>query len=315
MALNAVVKPAALKRGDRIGIVAPASSFDRIAFRRGVETVKKLGYAVTYDRSIYRKYWSMAGSDSERAGQINRMFADPDIKAIFCAKAGYGSMRTIPYLDQKVIRRNPKIFVGYSDITALLGFMQRTFGMVVFYGPVVADEIHDGMNPTTVDYLIRAIGGDEPMGRLTFKGLKRLRPGKARGPLVGGNLSIFTSMIGTPCETDTDGRILFLEDTGESMEAIDNSLTHLRLAGKLDGVEGLLLGTLVDHFDSAGKKYGLSHMIDDHLGKRDIPVLSGFPAGHRRSDELNVTLPLGTMVTLDADVGYVLFHEPGVRRG
>jgi len=133
-----LTRPRRLRRGETIGIVAPGWSFDPARFRKGVAQLKRLGFNVKFDRSIFSRYWSMAGHDEARAGQINRMFADKEVRAIFCAKAGYGSIRTIPYLDRNVIRRNPKIFVGYSDITILLEYLQRIANMVVFHGPVVA---------------------------------------------------------------------------------------------------------------------------------------------------------------------------------
>lgn len=299
--------------GDAIGIVAPAWSFDQNNFRRGVEHLRRLGFRVKYDRRVFNKYWNMAGHDHERAQQINDMFGDPGVKAILCAKAGYGSARTIPYLDARVIRAHPKIFVGYSDITILLNYLQRVAGMVVFHGPVVSGEIHESMNPQTLDSLLRAITSPKPVGEIRAPTLKALRPGRASGSLVGGNMSLFISSIGTAYDMDTDGAILFLEDIGEDLEVIDNYLMHLKLAGKLKKVRGIVFGTMIDCIDHSGKRYTIQDILKDILGDIAVPILYGFPSGHRVPGEFSATLPLGTRVTIDSSRPSVTFDEAGVR--
>ena len=156
------IKPTRLKKGDTIGVVAPAWAFDVNNFLRGIEKFKMLGFKVKYDKIIFRKYWSMAGLDKERAEQINKAFADKEIKAIFCAKAGYGSIRILPYLNRKEIRNNPKIFIGYSDITILLLYLQKVARMVVFHGPLVCGEIYEGMNRLTLNFLLKAVTKPNP---------------------------------------------------------------------------------------------------------------------------------------------------------
>ena len=143
------ILPRHLKKGDTFGIVAPACSFDPKKFREGVECLKSLGYKVKFEPHIFKKYWSLAGKDDMRAKQINRMFADKKVKAILCAQAGYGSIRTLPHLDKKILAHNPKILVGYSDITILLTYFQKVSKMIVFHGPVLSGEIHKKMNPDT----------------------------------------------------------------------------------------------------------------------------------------------------------------------
>jgi len=307
------LKPKRLRRGDTIGIVAPAWSFNRANFMKGVGTLKRMGFKVKYDRSIFSRYWSMAGYDKERAEQINLMFADRKVRAIFCAKAGYGSTRTIPYLDQKIIRKNPKIFVGYSDITILLEYLQRIANMIVYHGPVVSGEIHKNMSTISLEYLIRCLMRPEPMGRVCLPGMRTLRPGKASGKLVGGNLSMLVSGIGTPYNIDTDYKILFLEDVGEDLEKIDNMLLHLKMAGKFKRVRGVVFGRMLDCYDSSGKKYKIAHMIEDILEDVEVPMISGFPSGHARGRGANIIMPLGAQVTLDADRSALTFDEAGVR--
>ncbi|MBL7157570.1 MAG: LD-carboxypeptidase [Candidatus Omnitrophica bacterium] len=307
-------KSAALKKGDTIGVVAPAWSFDKANFMRGVEKLKDLGFKIRYDRRIFNKYWSMAGHDIERADQINRMFADKKVKAILCAKAGYGSMRTIPYLDKKIIIKNPKIFVGYSDITALLSYLYKVANMVVFHGPVIAGEIHGNMNPITLKYLLRAITQTKPMGRIKIHGLKALRPGgRSSGVLVGGNMSLIMSMIGTPYGIDTNEKILFLEDVGEGLETIDDYLMQLKMAGKFKKVKGIIFGRMVKCVDHSGKMYTIRNVLNDILGDLKIPILYGFPSGHRIPGDINVTLPIGVSATIDAaDKCRLIINESGV---
>ncbi len=306
-------RPARLERGDTIGIVAPAWSFDSNRFRMGVKYLRGLGFRVKYDRRIFSKYWSMAGHDRERAEQINGMFADGEVRAIMCAKAGYGSIRTLPYLDRALIARNPKIFVGYSDITILLSYLARAARMVVFHGPVIAGEIHAGMHPKTLDSLMRATMNPRPLGTIRYAGLKSMRSGRASAPIVGGNLSLLISTIGTDYEFDSDGKILFIEDIGEDMEVIDNYLMHLKLAGKFKKVRGLVFGRMIGCRDESGNRYTIERILDDILSDVDVPMLYGFPSGHRGTGELNVTLPLGAKVAVESSPPSLAVMEPGVR--
>ena len=308
-----LTKPKRLKRGDTIGIVAPAWSFDPDRFRKGVAQLKRIGFNVKFDRAIFSRYWSMAGHDADRAEQINRMFADKEVRAIFCAKAGYGSIRTIPYLDRNIIRKNPKVFVGYSDLTVLLGYLQHAANMVVFHGPVVSGEIHKNMSSITLEYLLQSLTQALPAGEVIFPNLKSLCRGRATGMLVGGNMSMLVSGIGMPYEMDTDYKILFLEDVGEDLEVIDNILLHLKLAGKFKKVRGLVFGRMVDCHDLSGRKYRIRNIVDDILGELDVPIIYGFPSGHARGRGANVTLPLGVSVTLDADRPSLILNEAGVK--
>lgn len=312
---NNIVKPQRLREGDTIGIIAPAWSFDPENFKKGVETLRAMGFKVKYDDTIFSKYWSMAGYDRERAAQINRMFANKEIKAIFCAKAGYGSIRTIPYLDKEIIRKNPKIFVGYSDITILLYYLYKVGRMVVFHGPVVSDEIYKGMGTINLDYLSLALTQSSPLGEMQFPGLKTLKSGKATGVMIGGNMSMLISAIGTPYDIDTDNKVLFLEDIGEDLETIDNYIMHLKLAGKLKKIKGIIFGRMIDCVDHSGKEYTIRDILEDVLHNVEVPIMYGFPSGHRDTlaKDINITLPLGIPVTLDADKRVLLIDESGVK--
>lgn len=312
MDIFSVKKPQVLRKGDTIGIVAPAWSFDPHNFKKGVEKLRNLGFKVKYERSIFSKHWSMAGFDEERAQQINRMFADKKVRAIFCAKAGYGSIRTIPYLDKRIIRNNPKIFVGYSDITVILSYLYRIAKMVVFHGPVVSGEINEGMNVITFKHLLRAITQPRPLGKLKFARLRSITPGKASGILVGGNLSLIVNAIGAPYEINTDGKILFLEDVGEDLETIDSYLMHLKLSGRFKKVKGIVFGRMMNCIDHSGKKYTIKYILKDILGDLKIPIIFGFPSGHRVPGDVNVTLPFGVSATIDANDSKLIINESGV---
>ncbi|MFH1440980.1 MAG: LD-carboxypeptidase [Candidatus Omnitrophota bacterium] len=307
-----IIKPARLQKGDTIGIVAPAWSFDPEAFKKGVDKLKRLGFKIKYDRSIFSRHWSMAGHDKERAEQINRMFADKEVKAIFCAAAGYGSIRTIPYLKKRIIKNNPKIFLGYSDITILLAYLYKTANMVVFHGPVVADEIHERMNHITLDYLLHVITQVYPIGQLQFPNLKSLKPGKARGILVGGNMSLIVNAIGTPYEINTQNKILYLEDIGEDLEVIDSYLMQLKLSGKLKKVKGIVFGRMIGCIAKEGEKYTMRDVLNDMLHDVNVPIIYGFPSGHRDCGDIDITLPFGIYVTLDANDPKLIINEPAV---
>lgn len=305
-------KPTHLEKGDTIGIVAPAWSINPIYIKRGVKKLEKLGYKVKIDQSIFKMHWSMAGHDKERAEVINNMFSDESVKAIFCAKAGYGSIRTVPYLNEDIIKKNPKIFIGYSDITILLLYLLKVSDMVVFHGPTVSGEIFENMNPITLQSLIHSISCLDALGELTFPTLEVLRHGMASGTLIGGNLSMIVRSLGTPYEIDTDHKILFLEEICEGLEMIDSYLMHLKLAKKLDNIKGILFGRMIECRDYSRSMYTIKDLINDILPNSDIPIMYGFPSGHRSPKEYNITIPLGVKVTLDTQNLKVVFIDAGV---
>jgi len=306
----APVKPRCLVKGDTIGIVAPASSFDRDNFKQGVAMLRSLGYSIKYERAIFNTCWSKPGHYKQRAFQINRMFADPQVKAIFCAKAGTGSAEIIPYLDKKVIRNNPKIFVGYSDITIILLYLQKIANMVVFHGPVVADEIYQDMHPLTLEYLQTLCGQAKPLGELKFLQLIAFRHGKASGRLVGGNLSLIIEAMNLPYHIAPRDCILFLEDTHESFETMQQYLLRLRRAGVFRKITGLVFGKITN---PAGKEHDIGGIIDKIFKGYDIPILYGFPSGHlQQRGGLHVTLPFGIPVTIDSESLTLTIEEAAV---
>ena len=248
------------------------------------------------------------------------MFRDPEVKAVFAIRGGYGASQLLDRIDYDLIRSNPKIFLGYSDITALHLAIQKRAGLVTFHGPVVLSRF----TPYTQTYFRKALFEAEPMGRVTNPPdsdplrpahvLRTVRPGRARGPLVGGNLTLISTTMGTPYETETAGRILFLEDVDEQPYSIDRMLTQLRLAGKLDVAAGVIFGECQDcrprdFKPSYESTLSTGEVVDEILGHLRIPVLSGLTIGHT-DDQL--TLPLGVMAELDAEKGELTIQESGV---
>jgi len=304
-----MIKPKRIKVGDTIGIVAPACPFVVERFNEGVKVFEGLGYKVKYEPEILCSRWYRPGHDKERAMQINRMFADKEVKAIFCAEAGYGSIELLSYLDKKIIKKNPKIFVGYSDITTILLYLQRLANMVVFHGPFVSGEINESTHSLTLEYLFKLFKA-EPLGKLKFPQLIAFKPGKATGRIVGGNMSLILKSIGKPYKIRTADSILFLEDVGEGLTTIKKYFFRLKRSGKFRKVQGILLGRMAD---SSGKDHDVRSIIEKVFKNQDIPVLYGFPSGHKRlSGELHVTLPFGVSVTIDADEQALTINESAV---
>lgn len=290
---SSITRPPALQEGDCIGLAAPASPFNRRALAIGVEVLQAWGYRTHYASRVFDKRRYLAGTDAARASELHALFADPDVKAIFCCRGGYGSQRLLPYLDADLIAAHPKIFVGYSDLTSLLLYLYRHCRLVTFHGPVVAGDLHHDLAPRVRRQLQGMLSGDlvaaQPPPALR-KELIVLQAGEGEGRLLGGCLSLLVSAIGTPFQPDTHDTILFLEDRGERLYVIDRMLTHLRQSGMLDGVRGLVFSRIEPVAADRGLSYGVQDVILDVLGDLDIPLLYGFPAGHC---DHPLTLPFG----------------------
>jgi len=297
MSCGPVVRPPALHEGDCIGLAAPASSFKEEELHRGVKVLQALGFRVHYTPRVFEQYRYLAGSDAARAAELQTLFADPTIQAIFCCRGGYGSQRLIPYLDTAVIKANPKIFVGYSDLTSLLLYLYSQCQLVTLHGPVVVGDL-PGLAPGVLRQLKGLLTGDRvamqpPAERLT--GLTVLRHGTAEGRLLGGCLSLLVCAVGTPLQPQTRDTILFFEDRGERLYAIDRMLTYLKLAGIFHGVRGLVFGRMERVEADRHLPYGVEDVILDVLGDLGVPILYGFPAGHCPQ---SLTLPFGVRVAL-----------------
>jgi muramoyltetrapeptide carboxypeptidase len=310
---SSVIKPPALRPGDAVAVVAPASNLKADYLARGVAELERLGFRVKYEPGILDKTLYTAGDDKRRANELMRAFADPEIKAVWAARGGYGSMRLFKLLDENLIGRRPKIFIGYSDMTALSLYFYRRFGWVTFHGPMAAKDLAGGEEHYDRETLIKAITGASPLGEIKSNKTEILHPcGGARvsGRLVGGCLSLIAAMMGTPDELDTRGSILFLEDTATRPYAIDRMMQQLKLAGKLTEVHGIVFGEMIDCVQHADQGYRIQDVLAECTADLGVPVMFGLPSGH--SPRGNLTLPLGVTATLDAVRGALSIDEAAV---
>lgn len=291
--------PARLKPGDTIGIVAPAGPFDRQSFLRGVSIIEDMGFQTFIPPGLFEKNRYLAGSDNHRAQFVNQLFADTSVDAIICARGGYGSMRILPMLDYDAIQNNPKVFIGFSDITILLSVLFSRCNLVTFHGPVVTS-LAEASEETKCSLFSNVTSESNPEIKL-FSG-KTIMPGVAAGEVCGGNLTMLCHLVGTPFAPDFKNKILFLEDRGEAPYRIDRMLVHMALAGCFKGLSGIILGT----FEECGPIEDVIKIILEVFEKYSIPILAGLDAGHGRH---NLTIPLGIEATLDADRHSLMYHR------
>lgn len=286
------VKPPALHAGDTVGIVAPASSMRRDDLEAGCNALRQLGYKPFYFDSILEKDLYFAGSVDRRARELEEMFVRDDVRAILCARGGYGANYLLSALDPAKIVAHPKIFVGYSDITTLLTCFADSAGFVTFHGPMVAKDFahSDGVDIASWE---AAIGGTSHWGidLGPTSGVKPLVEGEAEGTLYGGCLSMLVASLGTKHEIRTDGTILFIEDIAAKPYQIDRMLMHMKLAGKLEGVRGIIFGEMLDCVQHRDQGYSLEEVILRIVGEMGIPVAFGLRSGH--VSRRNITLPIG----------------------
>ncbi len=292
-------RPPALRKGDVIGICAPASPpLRRDDLARGIAYLEGLGYRVEPGRNLYKKDGYLAGSDRERASDLNRLFSDRSVRAIVALRGGYGSMRILPMIDYAVVRRNPKIFVGYSDLTAVQMALWAKCGLVSFAGPMAAAGMARGLEGEAEETLWRMLTSRHPFGPLRTPATV-IRRGTASGTLLGGNLSMISHLAGTPYLPPARNGVLFFEDIGEQPYRIDRMFQHLRLAGTFGGVRGVILGHFADCVPEKGKpSLSLRRIFDDVFGDFDVPVVSGIRHGHLAA---SLTLPVGLRVTIEAE--------------
>jgi len=295
--------------------VLPASATiepDDISLAR--EQLEAIGLKVVIGAHAYDRHGYFAGGDRDRADDLNRMFADDGIAGVVCYTGGWGSPRVLPYLDYNLIARKPKVLIGYSDITALLNAIHQRTGLVTFHGPVGGSSI----DPYSLENFRKVVMSPDPAGALAPPPKKpselvdrsnrvlKLRPGTASGRLVGGNLTLLASLMGTPYEIQTDGAILFAEDVREEIYRIDRMLTQLALGGKFDRMAGFVFGRCTD---CRANMFSLEDILRDRFGNGAAPAISGLSFGHI---EQKLTLPIGVMATLDADAGTLTLMESGV---
>ncbi len=291
----AIIKPPALRPGDTIGVVAPAAAVDREYLERGVGVLAAMGFRVKVSLHALDRWGILAGSDHDRAAEVTAFFRDPEVRAIFGARGGYGCGRLLPLLDFAAIARTPKIFLGFSDETFLLNALVERSALVCFHGPMVAMDFARGLTPRSLDHLSRLLSGEGAAFELEAREV--VRPGVAEGQLIGGCLSVVAATLGTPWAPTFDHRILFLEDTGEKAYRIDRMLVQLQQAGVLERVAGLVFGAIRPVEGREPERALIARFIADCSEGLRCPVLFGIEAGHGTE---NLTLPLGVCVRLDS---------------
>ncbi len=293
-----MVKPPALTPGDMIGVIAPASNVRMDWLAAGVRELERLGFRVIHRPDIGEKERYTAGTLRRRLDELHALWTNPEVKAIVAARGGYGTMHLLPYIEAARLRAQPKIFVGYSDLTALHLFLHRACDLVTFHGPMVAKDFSVGPTHYDWDSFQRLVMNAQPAGKLTSPHVETLIGGTATGRLVGGCLSLVAALVGTPWQLATEGAILFLEDTATKPYQIDRLLQQLRLAGQLDRVAGFVFGEMSDCVQHPDQGYRLAEVIHDLIRPVGVPALYGWRSGH--SEVGNLTLPFGVCARLEA---------------
>lgn len=298
------VKPPALRPGDTVGIVAPASNIKRSELEAGCDALRRAGYNPFYLDSIFEQELYFAGSVERRTRELKEMFTREDVRAILCARGGYGANYLLQTLDLNLVKANPKIFIGYSDITTLLTYFADAASLVTFHGPMDAKDWAraDGVDVASWQSALTGATTWE-LNLDADSGVSGLVEGASEGILYGGCLSILVASLGTPYEIKTDGTILFLEDFAAKPYQIDRMLMELKLAGKLDGVRGIIFGEMLDCVQNANQGYTLQEVVLRIVGGLGVPVAYGLRSGHVTGR--NITLPFGVRTRLTVREGRV----------
>lgn len=299
-----LLRPPAITKGDTIGVVSPSYAPKLNWLFRGVHALERAGFTVRLDPEIEKLPKFTRAEDERRAENLMGMWLNPDVKAVIASTGGYGAVRLLPHLDPSVFRNNPKALVGYSDITALHLWLMRRASLRTFHGPTVDDLIPSVRDPTMTS-LITALTVPCPPKPIGRELSRAVRPGRATGRLVGGNLALVQQTIGTSYQVDMENAILFIEETRDPMSFVDERLVHLRAAGLLEKVAGIVFGQLsLDRSEEDEFEDFLLDLISD----LDVPVLMDFPAGHENP---NLTIPFGTEVELvvEEQRGWIVYRE------
>ena len=311
-----IIKPKKLNPGDTIGIISPASSPDELdRIEKGVKYLERLNYRVLVGKNVGKVRGYLAGEDSERLSDFNDMFKNKDVKAIFCVRGGYGSGRLLDKIHFDIIKKNPKILVGYSDITALQMAIYQKTGLVTFAGLMVAvDFYHDEVNPFAEEVFWRTITSNKKIGKLKNPGDEKfyiVSKGRGEGRILGGNLALLCSLMGTQFMPSLKDSILLLEDVGEAPYRVDRLLNQLKLAKVFTQANGVVLGRFVDCYDAEPGKESLTlnDVICDYFDDLKIPVMYNLKHGHISE---NITIPLGVRCKINAGRGFIEITESAV---
>jgi len=305
------LKPPTLKKQSTIGMVSPGFVLsDGDNYSKIVDTIESLGFKVEVGKNAQNRFGYLAGTDTERAADLNTFFADPNIDAILPFRGGWGSNRILPLLDYDLIRENPKALIGFSDITSLLLSIYSKTGLITFHGPVGKSEWSD----FTVSFFEDVLMSHKPVvfsnppktGTEDYVKLNTIYPGEATGPLLGGSLTVITSMLGSDYLPDWNGSILFVEDTGESIYRIDRMLTSLKLNGILDSINGFIFGRCTACPRNYEYGFSLEQILEKHIKRLKVPAFYGSMIGHL--DHM-FTLPIGISIKMDSTTGTIKMLE------
>lgn len=294
-----LLKPGPLQPGDLIALVGPSGPAPRERLEVGIAYLEGRGYRVRPGRHLFARHHYLAGTDQQRAEDLGEAFADPQVRAVFCARGGYGTGRLLDRIDYAAVAADPKIVLGFSDTTGLHLALQARCGLVCFTGGLVSMDLAGERDPFTEEWLWRTLTSKTPLGALPLgEEFRVLRPGWAAGPLRGGCLSLLCSLMGTEYVPELKGAILLLEDVDEYPYRLDRMLNHLRLAGVLEHIGGLVLGQFKDCFkpEEMGHSPDLAEMVMELTEGLDLPVVTGVPYGHFKR---RLVLPLGVQAVLD----------------
>ncbi|MBT6709677.1 MAG: LD-carboxypeptidase [Candidatus Marinimicrobia bacterium] len=312
--------PNRLTPGDTIIFVAPSGGLDNKRISRAKRRLEKRGYIVLYADDLLRSHGYLGGTDDRRVEEFMDAWKNPNVKAIFPGTGGYGTTRILDKIDFNMIKENPKILVGFSDITGLHLAINKMAELITFHTPSPMYGLGSigNLSPVSDHYFWKAIEQDNPNGYIIDvkpfdldESIITLHGGKGRGELIGGNLSLINTLMGTPYEIETDGKILFIEDVGEAPYRIDRYLSQLRLAGKLDNLKGVILGKFTRRADEPPddkNSFSMMEVLEQYFSHLGVPVLANFPIGHHK---YNISLPIGILAELDADKQIIqILHNP-----
>lgn len=310
-----VIKPARLKKGDTIGLISPASSPDDLSrVEESTKYLERLGYKVKIGKNVGNYHGYLAGTDDERLEDLHSMFSDKTVKAIMCLRGGYGAFRLLDKINYKMIQKNPKIFVGYSEITALQNAIFSKTGLITFAGPMPAVDFVNSISPFTEEWFWKVITSNKKIGKVKYPENSKMpfiNKGTANARILGGNLAVFSTMLGTDFFPDMKDKILLLEDIDEKPYKIDRMLNQLRLAKVFKGLKGVILGRFVECYeqDPNKKTLTLGEVIEHYFKVLKIPTIYTFPHGHIKDF---ITIPMGLKIGLNATKGTVEFLENAV---
>lgn len=291
--------PGSIAPGARIGVVAPSGVVPRDRFEQGMAVIESMGFSMVVPGDVFYSHRFLAGTDRQRAEALHRGFTDDAVDAIICARGGYGTLRLLPLIDFRLIRRHPKPFIGFSDISALLWAFYQKAGLATFHGPVVTSMA--GGDEASKDALMRALASD---GSVVLTGRIILKDGAAKAPVVGGNLSTLCHLLGTPFAPCFNDVILILEDTNEAAYKIDRMLSQMKLTGCFDGLSGLVLGS----FTGCSRMEPIFEIVLETFEAWDIPILAGVDVGH---GPVNLTAPMGVPALLDTGAFSLTYDRGG----